>query len=243
VKPVDTIIKNYSPRYSEDYSGENVPRRTKTITLSKLVIECELEFEDLFCGKVPKDRKSLVHVVLKRAEEGYLPNHAVANKEQVVEQEMQELPAETPQGVLTFYEDEKGLYVKYFDIIGMLKERVRQLGLSRQMPGIISALEGLNIYDAKEKTWKLYLRRPNGSYIKHDECEMVAQPITTWRGTLVSVAECVKPPVRLHFIIEKKDTVIPPELFIEILKDCNRLGGLRKQFGRFKWVKMVATGI
>jgi len=198
-------------------------------------------FEDLFCGKIPKNREALVYVVLKRIKEGIIVPQTSTREEaeRIANQEYQELPEETPQTIITFYEDkDKGLYIKYFDIIGMLKEKVRQLGLSRKIPGIISALEGLDVYDAIDKTWKIYLRRPDNKYIKHSECKLVAQPITTYRGTLISAAECIEPPVKLSFTIVKRDTLIPEDLFLEILRECNRLGGLRKQFGRFKWTKI-----
>lgn len=191
--------------------------------------KCKIEFEEPVVGNLPADPKQLIHAIRKRLEEQKI-KYTEEELKKKTERELEELyPTEEPQ-ILTFYSDESGLYIKDMNIVGMIKERIRQLGLSRER-GIISAVEGLRI------THKIYLKR-NGEYIKKPE-DQIAKPITTWRGGVVTIADIVKPPVEMEFEIElsKLCKSLKPEMLEEILKECSRLLGLRKEYGLFKWVK------
>jgi len=193
---------------------------------------CKIEFVDLFVGKVPSNPEALVHVVRKRVKEGVLP--AETNVEAEALREAYEV-LQRAEMVNTFYSDEKGLYIKGFDIIGMIKERMRQLGITRKKRGYVSAVEGLRI-----EPWKIHLKRPDGSYVKKPDGQ-IAKPIITdrpWLRGVITIADYVKPPVILEFTIIKEDQVIPEKEFENILKSCHRLGGLRKEYGEFKWVKI-----
>ena len=193
---------------------------------------CKIEFVDKFVGKIPANQEALKYVVLKRVKEGLLPPDTDVEAETM--REVVEV-LQRQSMVNTFYADEKGLYIKGFDIIGMIKERMRQLGITRRKRGYVMAVEGLRI-----EPWRIYLKRPDGSIIKKPDGQ-VAKPIITDRPYMrgvVTVADYVDPPVILEFTIIKEDTVIPEKEFEQILRSCHRLGGLRKEFGEFKWLKL-----
>jgi len=194
---------------------------------------CRLTFVEPFVGKVPKDPDKLVWVMRRRVKEGLTP----PLKEGDVEAESEEV-YESQEN--TFYSDESGLYVKPIDIIGMLKERARQLGFT-QRRGYVSALEGLRIDPIH-----IYLMR-GGKRIKEVD-GTVGKPIHKQFGVpTISLCDYVNPPCELEFTIEKgfdfirigRERMLTDDEFEELLRGCFKLGGLRKEYGRFVWVKVT----
>jgi len=187
-------------------------------------------------GNTVRDFQQLIYQIRRRAEERRLR----LEREEIrtlAEQELQELyPTEEPVQ-LTFHADDVGFYAKDLHIIGMLKEKVRQYGLTRER-GIVSALEALKI-----TPYRIHLRRPDGKYIKEPDGQ-VAKPITTWRGSVVSVADMVHPPVEteeFEVYLSPLCRVLSAEVLNTLLKECNRLLGLRKEYGLFEWKQLKLT--
>jgi len=192
--------------------------------------KCELEFIEPFVGKIPADPKSLKYMIEKRAKEAGKKLKA-EEVEALTAVEMAEGGEVTEVMKNTFYKDEKGIYVKPFDIVGMLKERVRKLGLSLKKRGYIGALESLKV-----EPHRIYLMR-KGKPVKRPDGEVV-KPVRTLRGGVVTISDCVNPPASLSFTVQKEDWIIKDDEFEHLLKSCDRLGGLRKEYGLFRWISI-----
>jgi len=192
--------------------------------------KCKLKLVDKFAGKVPSDPEALKYVIMKRAKEAgkrlRLEEAEMLAREEAEEVGFSEIARNT------FYKDEQGLYIKPMDIRGMLKERLRQLGISVRKRGWIMAIEGLRI-----EPLRIYVKRKGKIVRKPDGT--VAKPIHKPFGApAVSFCDYVDPPCMLEFTIEKLDRTIPTEDFEKLLKSCFKLGGLRKEYGTFEWVKV-----
>lgn len=196
-----------------------------------MIWECELEFVDLLVGKVPKDPEALKYIILKRAKEsGERKSEKEAEEESLSETLELATPTEAAQN--TFYKDEKGFYLKPLDIIGMLKERARQLGWTTRKRGIVMALEGLKV-----EPLRIYITRNGKNINKVDGT--VAKPIHKAFGApAICISDYIAPPCESAFTIEKQDNIMTNDEFEKLLLSCSKLGGLRKEYGTFKWKKV-----
>lgn len=194
--------------------------------------ECKLRTEDMLCGKIPNDLEALKHVILNRAKKEKKPK---SSKE--AEDEAKEEVEEVAESMVnTFYADDKGLFIKQIDIIGMLKERARQMGITIKKKGYIGGLEGLRI-----EPQRMYLKR-NGKVLKKVEGQ-VPKPIhKAWGKPTINISDYVNEGVEIDFTVEKDTLSFPDKEFEQLLKSCCRLGGLRKEYGYFKWKKVKKLG-
>jgi len=72
-----------------------------------------MRFVDTLCGKAPKDPERLRQAVMRRAKEFGIP---AEEAEAMAAEEAAEVGAEAGAPEMTFHRDDKGLFVKTFDI-------------------------------------------------------------------------------------------------------------------------------
>lgn len=201
------------------------------------VWDCELEFTEPYVGKQPKNPENLLYVHLRRSKLNAFSKAEILEPAEEAKMQLETIE-NSPES--TIFHDERGAFITPMDVRGMLKERVRELGLtrtdSRKFWGILAQIQGLEVGGNQ----RIYFTDEKGNIVnvKGKKVDQTIKTLQTPNGAVLSVADTLKLPLFLSFTVKMQTSWFKSDDLELLLRGCSKMGGLRHQFGQFVWRKL-----